>query len=114
MLELAFEKHDASFIVILPKEVDGLNDLIKKLESPSALESARSKMDTFEVNVFLPKFKIETKTDLQDILEKVSIVNNVTVIVIQFTTHHYSRHGCNICIVVLNKVGRITYVAILE
>lgn len=85
LLELPYEGHEASFIIILPKKVDSLAALEEKLKEPSAWESATSKMYTLKVNVSLPKFKIETTTDLKDVLEKVRIVNHVTIIVTQFT-----------------------------
>lgn len=64
--------------MILPKEIDGLDTLVDKLKDPSALELATSKMGTFRVDVFLPKFTIETKTDLENVLKDVSTVNNVS------------------------------------
>ncbi|XP_026328446.1 antichymotrypsin-2-like isoform X1 [Hyposmocoma kahamanoa] len=73
LLEMPYEGGEASFIVILPKEVDGIAALVDKLKDPSALESATSKMYTFDVNVSLPKFKIETKTDLKDVLLKMDV-----------------------------------------
>lgn len=73
MLELPYVGNEASLIVILPKEVDGIDALVEKLKDPSALESATSKMSTHEVNISLPKFKIETTTDLKNVLEKVRL-----------------------------------------
>ncbi|XP_026328310.1 antichymotrypsin-2-like [Hyposmocoma kahamanoa] len=73
VLELPYSGLQASFIVILPKEVDGLDALVEKLKDPSALTSATSKMSTFTVNVALPKFKIETEINLKDVLKKLDV-----------------------------------------
>lgn len=77
LLELPYSRNGTSFIVLLPNELDGLDALIEKLQDPSALELATSKIYTADVRVFLPKFKIETKTDLKHVLEKVSTISNV-------------------------------------
>lgn len=76
MLELPYEEYEASFIVILPIKVDGIATLIDKLKDPDALELAIWHMNTFNIDVSLPKFTIETKTDLKNVLERVSIDNN--------------------------------------
>ncbi|XP_026328322.1 antichymotrypsin-2-like isoform X2 [Hyposmocoma kahamanoa] len=73
LLELPYEGREASFIVILPKEVDGLAALIEKLKDPSALELAISRMSTFEVDVSMPKFTIETETDLGSVLQNMDV-----------------------------------------
>lgn len=88
MLELRFTGFDASFIVILPNEIDGLDVLVEKLKDPSALKLATSQMSEYDVNVSLPKFKIETTTDLRNVLEKVSIVDNVTKIIYEIKSNY--------------------------
>lgn len=59
--------------MVLPNEIDGLPALQEKLKNPEVLSKAVSEMFTVEVNVHLPKFKIETTTDLKEVLQKVSI-----------------------------------------
>ena len=64
---------ESSLLIVLPNEVDGLNNLVKKLENPEVLPKAMEKMYTNEVVLDLPKFKIETTTDLADVLYKMNI-----------------------------------------
>lgn len=73
LLELPIEKREATFIVILSREVRGLATLVETLKIPSALELATSIMSTFEVNVSFPKFTIETETDLKNFLENMDV-----------------------------------------
>ncbi|KAI8428557.1 hypothetical protein MSG28_007314, partial [Choristoneura fumiferana] len=68
LLELPYEGEEASMLIILPNEIDGLPALQEKLKVPSALETAIDNMYKVEVNVYLPKFKIETQIDLKKIL----------------------------------------------
>lgn len=65
---------ESSFVVVLPKQKDGIKSLIEKLKDPAVFPQARSTMDKVDVHVSLPKFKIETKTNLKEVLEKVSVV----------------------------------------
>lgn len=71
MLEIPYEGDQLSLVVILPREIDGLQALEEKLRDPSALDKALSAMTNVEVDVYLPKFKIETKIELKDVLQKV-------------------------------------------
>lgn len=72
LLELSYEGGDTSFVVVLPKQNDGIDSLIEKLKDPAAFPNARGNMYTVDVHVSLPKFKIETTTNLKEILPKVS------------------------------------------
>lgn len=60
-------------LIILPNEIDGLPALQEKLKDPAALETAIDNMYNVDVNVYLPKFKIETQIDLIEVLSSVSI-----------------------------------------
>ncbi|XP_026328458.1 antichymotrypsin-2-like isoform X2 [Hyposmocoma kahamanoa] len=73
LLELPYKGYEASFIVILPKEIDGLAALVEKLKDPAALELATSNMNYFAIEVSLPKFKIETETNLKTVLPKMGV-----------------------------------------
>ncbi|XP_073951129.1 alaserpin-like isoform X6 [Choristoneura fumiferana] len=73
LLELPYEGEEASMLIILPNEIDGLPALQEKLKVPSALETAIDNMYKVEVNVYLPKFKIETQIDLKKILMSVGV-----------------------------------------
>lgn len=56
---------------MLPHEIDGIQELEEKLKDPSILDKVTENMNEVEVEVYLPKFKIETTTDLKEILPKV-------------------------------------------
>ncbi|KAH9644316.1 hypothetical protein HF086_003815 [Spodoptera exigua] len=73
LIEMPYAGDESSLLIVLPNEVDGLNNLVKKLENPEVLPKAMEKMYTNEVVLDLPKFKIETTTDLADVLYKMNI-----------------------------------------
>ncbi|XP_047515225.1 alaserpin-like [Pieris napi] len=73
ILQLFYEGNDASMILVLPNEVDGITRLEEKLRDPSALNDAIYKMYSTKVEVTIPKFKIETTTDLKDVLSKMGV-----------------------------------------
>lgn len=72
LLEMPYEGNDTSLVVILPKKIDGIDDLVQKLSDSAALNKALDNMYVQEVNVYLPRFKIETTTNLKQVLENVS------------------------------------------
>ncbi|CAB3252057.1 unnamed protein product [Arctia plantaginis] len=73
LVELPYEGNDTSLVVILPKKVDGIDDLIQKLSDYAALNKALDNMYEQEVDVSLPRFKIETTTNLKKVLENMNI-----------------------------------------
>nr|XP_026485746.1 alaserpin-like isoform X2 [Vanessa tameamea] len=73
ILEISYEGDETSFVIVLPHEIDGINDLEEKLRDPSALDKAMNHLKETEVEVYLPKFKIETTTDLKKTLEKIHL-----------------------------------------
>ncbi|XP_061377811.1 alaserpin-like isoform X3 [Danaus plexippus] len=73
VLELKYEGGDSALYVILPHEVDGITKLEEKLKDPKLLDNVIGDMYETEVEVYLPKFKIETTTDLKDVLEKMNV-----------------------------------------
>ncbi|CAG9785172.1 unnamed protein product [Diatraea saccharalis] len=73
LLEIFYEGEEASLLIVLPNQIDGLNALQEKLKDPSALEKATEKMYTTLVSVYLPKFKIETRINLITVLENMGI-----------------------------------------
>lgn len=68
---MPYDGEQSSLLIILPNEIDGLAALEEKLKDPNALNKAAEKMYEYEVDVFLPKFKIETTTNLKEVLEQV-------------------------------------------
>lgn len=71
LLELPYEGDESSFLIVLPNEIDGLPALLEKLKDPAVLAKAVAEMNSVEVEVYLPKFKIETTTNLKDVLQAV-------------------------------------------
>lgn len=71
LLELPYKGGETSLLIVLPNSIDGIHSLVEKLKDPSALNKAVGEMNNQEVNLFLPKMKIETTTDLAQVLKKV-------------------------------------------
>lgn len=57
--------------VILPNKVDGLNEMVGKVDS-STLHRSQWLMDELEVRVVLPKFKFDNEINLNEVLKDVS------------------------------------------
>ncbi|KAJ8732628.1 hypothetical protein PYW07_015227 [Mythimna separata] len=74
LLEIPYEGDQSSLLIVLPNEVDGISSLVEKLKEPAALTKAVDDMRYNEVVVDLPKFKIETTTNLKSVLEKLNIL----------------------------------------
>ncbi|GBP43708.1 hypothetical protein EVAR_29689_1 [Eumeta japonica] len=74
LLEIPYEGGEASLLVVLPNDVEGLSVLEKKLnENPALLVEATKRMHINKIDVFLPKFTIETTTDLKQVLQKIGV-----------------------------------------
>ncbi|CAH0627252.1 unnamed protein product [Chrysodeixis includens] len=73
LVEVPYAGGETSLLIVLPNKVDGITALVEKLKDPSALNKAVSVMESDSVNLYLPKMKIETTTDLGDILPKVGV-----------------------------------------
>lgn len=63
-------------IIILPNEIDGLKYVQDNIEKVNIAESLRRSYPR-EVEVSLPKFKIESTLNLKDTLEKVIIIQRI-------------------------------------
>ncbi|KAI8429785.1 hypothetical protein MSG28_000325 [Choristoneura fumiferana] len=71
LLEMPYEGGEASMVIILPKEVEGINDLLKSLATDVDLVQELNQMHPIKVQVTIPKFKIETEIDLKTLLPKI-------------------------------------------
>lgn len=67
------EGGDTSLVVALPNKAEGVNDIIDKVEEPNCIHKVLGKMIKQRVQVYLPRFKIETVINLVEILKKVRI-----------------------------------------
>ncbi|XP_047514138.1 alaserpin-like [Pieris napi] len=73
VLQMFYEGREASMILVLPNEIDGIDQLEEKLRDPSAIDRAIYNMYDRQVHVTIPKFKIETTTDLKNVLLKMNV-----------------------------------------
>ena len=72
VLELPFINGQFSMIVVLPHSDDGL-DAMEKLVSADMLESWISNLDSRDVNLWLPKFRLEEQFSLTETLSSLGI-----------------------------------------
>lgn len=70
VLEMRYADSDVSFLIILPDKNDGLKEMESKLGGIN-LGLIRGKMRNVEVELTLPKFKIEHEIQMNDLLAKV-------------------------------------------
>lgn len=76
-------------VIILPNKIDGLAALTEKLEEVTTECSTRlTQTYEREVRVFLPKFRTESKLDLEDTLSK-KVRRNVWAIIKQNKCENY-------------------------
>ncbi|CAG4937214.1 unnamed protein product [Colias eurytheme] len=73
VLEMMYVGGEASMVIVLPNKINGLTNVVKKLKDPNALNRALQTTQNVKVDVQIPKFKIETTTNLRDILEKLGV-----------------------------------------
>ncbi|XP_039748677.1 antichymotrypsin-2-like [Pararge aegeria] len=73
IVEIPYEGDESSMVIVLPRNMQRMNDVQKTLEDPNALEKALKNMYMTEVELKMPKFKIETTTDLKETLIKMNI-----------------------------------------
>jgi serpin B len=72
VVELDYKNSDASFLIVLPESRTGLAAVEAKLKDIDFNDIA-SKLDTRELKIQLPKFRIELQVDLNESLEKLGI-----------------------------------------
>ena len=60
-------------IIVLPDEIDGLIEVEKNLENIS-IEELRKMSSLVSLLLFLPRFKIESTIELNDVLSRVSFL----------------------------------------
>ncbi|CAH2075172.1 unnamed protein product, partial [Iphiclides podalirius] len=73
ILEIPYEGDESAFYIILPDEIDGITELENKLQNPSVLENSLKSLFEIQVAAHIPKFKIETTTNLKDILQNIGV-----------------------------------------
>ncbi|GJQ84145.1 hypothetical protein Trydic_g12117 [Trypoxylus dichotomus] len=75
ILKIPYVDRDIFFVVILPNSVRSLKKIETKLIAKKNLISLVSNMDLENVEVLLPKFKLETNIDLRQPLEDIGLGN---------------------------------------
>lgn len=73
-IEMPYENSELSMLIVLPKEVNGLQKLESKL-SVFNISQITEKMEGEHVDVFLPRFHIEFEMDLKGPLKKMGIAS---------------------------------------
>ncbi|XP_069354898.1 antichymotrypsin-2-like isoform X2 [Maniola hyperantus] len=73
IIEIPYQGDESSLVVVLPLDIEGINEVKEILKDPNVLENALKNMTEHEVELSLPKFKIETTTDLKDVLIKMKV-----------------------------------------
>jgi serpin B len=76
-LELPYGSNQLSMVILLPSQLDGLEQLEHQL-SPTFLSDVLSRMAPQPVEIFLPRFTLQSTLDLGDTLESMGIVDAFT------------------------------------
>jgi len=71
-VELPYRGYDLSMIVLLPRQVDGCGPLESRL-TPALLSGLAARLAPQRVEIFLPRFKLESGFDLVDTLAKMGM-----------------------------------------
>ncbi|KAL1775203.1 serpin B10 [Sigmodon hispidus] len=75
-LQLYYQNHDLSLLLLLPEDVDGLEQLERAITYEKLKEwTSADMMDTFEVQLYLPKFKLEESYDLKSVLSSMGMTD---------------------------------------
>jgi serine protease inhibitor len=93
ILELPYIGRDLSMIVLLPRENDGLVDLQEKLTAAN-LTRWTDRLWPTEVEVLLPKFKLTFALPLNEVLQKMGIVDAFSMDRANFS----GMDGCEDCL----------------
>ncbi|XP_068989079.1 serine protease inhibitor 3/4-like isoform X2 [Bombus flavifrons] len=74
---IPYKGDEFSMVIILPNEIDGLSDVEKKLQNTS-LKNIISQGHEEEMELWLPKFKMESNLQLNDVLKKMGLTDAFT------------------------------------
>ncbi|XP_013184389.2 antichymotrypsin-2 [Amyelois transitella] len=74
ILELPYANDNASFVIVLPNDRNGLPMLLTALKlAPKLLNKPMKKMTQRTVKVVIPKFKVSSKLDLKHLYKKIGV-----------------------------------------
>ncbi|XP_017755137.1 PREDICTED: antichymotrypsin-2-like isoform X3 [Eufriesea mexicana] len=71
---IPYKGDELSMVIILPNEIDGLAEVEKKLQTTSLTDILNQGFER-EIQLYLPKFKIESKIELNNILQKMGLID---------------------------------------
>ncbi|XP_043485054.1 antichymotrypsin-2-like isoform X6 [Leptopilina heterotoma] len=71
-VEIPYKGDEVSMLIILPDEINGLQEVEQKM-SEMSLDDIRRRGSQVEVELYLPKFKIESTIDLKDTLTEMGM-----------------------------------------
>ncbi len=74
-LELPYSSSQTSMAIVLPRKADGLADVEKGFDAAKWAALAAAMKPATEVEVFLPKFKVETQYGLNDTLKAMGMTD---------------------------------------
>ncbi|XP_037066923.1 serpin B10 isoform X2 [Peromyscus leucopus] len=75
-LQLYYQNRDLSLLLLLPEDVNGLEQLERAITYEKLNEwTSADMMDTFEVQLYLPKFKLEESYDLKSALSSMGMTD---------------------------------------
>ncbi|XP_055861298.1 serpin B6-like [Biomphalaria glabrata] len=72
--EIAFKGKRFALYIALPQEVDGITDLEILLQKPGKVDELLTGFDSKNIKITMPKFRIETKIELKDVLIDMGMV----------------------------------------
>ncbi|KAM6217566.1 serpin B3-like [Rhynchocyon petersi] len=76
LIEIPYSGEDLSMFVLLPEEVDGLKKIEDTLTAKKLLQWTNStRMGERRVTLYLPRFKVEDKFSLNDVLKSLGMVD---------------------------------------
>ena len=70
-----FQGEDISMLILLPNEMDGIHQLDAQVNTIDFASLSWNLESDDDVEVQLPRFKMEEKIDLKNVLEKVIVPN---------------------------------------
>lgn len=76
-VELPYEGGELSMVVLLPRQIDGCSKLEEKL-TPALLSRSLSQMKRHKVQIFLPRFTLESSFDLNSRLARMGMPDAFT------------------------------------
>ncbi|XP_021494436.1 serpin B10 isoform X1 [Meriones unguiculatus] len=75
-LQLYYQNHDLSLLLLLPEDINGLEQLEKAITYEKLKEwTSANMMDTYEVELYLPKFKMQESYDLKSALHSMGMTD---------------------------------------